>query len=128
MLHQFLSPLSNQRADEYGGLRENRMRYPLEIFDAVRAAFPDDKPVGMRVSVSATEWVEGGWNINDTIAFAAELKKRGVNWVDMSSGGVSPLQKIPLEPGSGAVRAGREGSDRRDDRRGRSHHRTEAGE
>ncbi|KND61485.1 NADH:flavin oxidoreductase, Old Yellow Enzyme family [Candidatus Burkholderia verschuerenii] len=97
LLHQFLSPLSNQRTDEYGGSRENRMRYPLEIFDAVRAAFPDDKPVGVRVS--ATDWVEGGWDIEDTIAFAGELKKRGVDWVDVSSGGVSPLQKISLEPG-----------------------------
>jgi 2,4-dienoyl-CoA reductase-like NADH-dependent reductase (Old Yellow Enzyme family) len=97
LLHQFLSPLSNQRTDEYGGSRENRMRYPLEVFDAVRAAFPDDKPVGVRVS--ATDWVEGGWNIEDTIAFADELKQRGVDWVDASSGGVSPMQQIPLEPG-----------------------------
>ena len=97
LLHQFLSPIANQRTDEYGGSRENRMRYPLEIFDAVRAAFPGDKPVGVRVS--ATDWVEGGWGIEDTIAFAAELKKRGVDWIDVSSGGVSPQQKIPLEPG-----------------------------
>ncbi|MDR5786032.1 MULTISPECIES: NADH:flavin oxidoreductase/NADH oxidase [unclassified Caballeronia] len=97
LLHQFLSPIANQRTDEYGGSLENRMRYPLEIFDAVRAAFPADKPVGVRVS--ATDWVEGGWSIEDTIAFAAELKKRGVDWVDVSSGGVSPLQKIPLSSG-----------------------------
>jgi 2,4-dienoyl-CoA reductase-like NADH-dependent reductase (Old Yellow Enzyme family) len=97
LLHQFLSPIANHRTDEYGGSLENRMRYPLEIFDAVRAAFPADKPVGVRVS--ATDWVEGGWGIEDTIAFANELKKRGVDWVDVSSGGVSPLQKIPLEPG-----------------------------
>ncbi|QSN61263.1 MULTISPECIES: NADH:flavin oxidoreductase/NADH oxidase [unclassified Caballeronia] len=97
LLHQFLSPLANQRTDEYGGSRENRMRYPLEIFDAVRAAFPADKPVGVRVS--ATDWVEGGWDIEDTIAFAAQLKERGVDWIDVSSGGVSPQQKIPLEPG-----------------------------
>ncbi|SAL18476.1 NADH:flavin oxidoreductase [Caballeronia turbans] len=97
LLHQFLSPLANQRTDEYGGSLENRMRYPLEIFDAVRAAFPADKPVGVRVS--ATDWVEGGWSIEDTIAFASELKKRGVDWVDVSSGGVSPLQKIPLSSG-----------------------------
>jgi 2,4-dienoyl-CoA reductase-like NADH-dependent reductase (Old Yellow Enzyme family) len=97
LLHQFLSPIANQRTDEYGGSRENRMRFPLEIFDAVRAAFPAGKPVGVRVS--ATDWVEGGWNIDDTIAFATELKKRGVDWIDVSSGGVSPLQKITLEPG-----------------------------
>jgi 2,4-dienoyl-CoA reductase-like NADH-dependent reductase (Old Yellow Enzyme family) len=97
LLHEFLSPIANQRTDEYGGSRENRMRYPLEIFDAVRAAFPEDKPVGVRVS--ASDWVDGGWDIEDTIAFANELKKRGVDWIDVSSGGVSPLQKIPLEPG-----------------------------
>ncbi|MDR5829846.1 NADH:flavin oxidoreductase/NADH oxidase [Caballeronia sp. LP006] len=97
LLHQFLSPLANQRTDEYGGSLENRMRYPLEIFEAARAAFPADKPVGVRVS--ATDWVEGGWTIEDTIAFAAELKKRDVDWIDVSSGGVSPLQKITLGPG-----------------------------
>ncbi len=127
LLHQFLSPFANQRTDEYGGSRENRMRYPLEIFDAVRAAFPDDKPVGMRVS--ATDWVEGGWTIDDTIAFAAELKKRGVDWVDVSSSGVSLLQKIPLEPGYQVpfAQAVKE-ADRRDDCRGRSHYRSKAGE
>jgi 2,4-dienoyl-CoA reductase (NADPH2) len=97
LLHQFLSPLSNKRRDEYGGSLENRMRFPLEVFDAVRAAFPSDRPVTMRVS--ATDWVEGGWSIEDTIAFASELKKRGVDWVDVSSGGVSPLQKIPWSSG-----------------------------
>jgi 2,4-dienoyl-CoA reductase-like NADH-dependent reductase (Old Yellow Enzyme family) len=97
LLHQFLSPLANHRTDEYGGSRENRMRFPLEIFDIVRAAFPADKPVGMRVS--AVDWVEGGITIEDTIAFVQELKKRGCDWVDVSSGGVSPLQKIPVEPG-----------------------------
>jgi len=96
LLHQFLSPLSNQRTDEYGGSRENRMRFPLEIFEIVRAAFPADRPVGVRVS--ATDWVEGGWELEDTIAFAHELKRRGCDWIDVSSGGVSPLQKIPLSP------------------------------
>src|SRR3546814_18864539 len=74
------------------------MRFPLEIFDAVRAVFPADKPIGMRVS--ATDWMEGGWDLEQTIAFAAELKKRNVDWVDVSSGGISPLQKIVLGPGS----------------------------
>ena len=97
LLHEFLSPLSNQRSDEYGGSLENRMRFPLEVFEAVRAAFPAEKPVGMRVS--ASDWVEGGWDLKQTIAFAAELKRRGVDWIDASSGGVSPLQKIPLGPG-----------------------------
>jgi NADPH2 dehydrogenase len=97
LLHQFLSPIANRRTDQYGGALENRMRYPLEVFEAVRAAFPSEKPVG--VKVSATDWVEGGWDLAQTIELARELKKRGVDWVDASSGGVSPQQKIPLGPG-----------------------------
>jgi 2,4-dienoyl-CoA reductase-like NADH-dependent reductase (Old Yellow Enzyme family) len=97
LLHQFLSPISNKRTDQYGGSLENRMRYPLEVFDAVRAAFPVHKPVGIKVS--ATDWVEGGWDLAQTIEFAKELKTRGVDWIDASSGGASPLQKIPLGPG-----------------------------
>jgi 2,4-dienoyl-CoA reductase-like NADH-dependent reductase (Old Yellow Enzyme family) len=97
LLHQFLSPISNARTDEYGGSLENRMRYPLEVFEAVRAAFPHDKPIGVRVS--STDWIEGGWDLAQTMAFARELKARGADWIDASSGGVSPLQKIPLGPG-----------------------------
>src|SRR5258708_20533233 len=97
LLHQFLSPISNKRSDQYGGSLQNRMRFPLEVFDAVRAAFPATKPVGLRVS--STDWVEGGWDLAQTIEFAGELKKRGVDWIDASSGGVSGLQKIPLGPG-----------------------------
>src|SRR3954467_14058461 len=97
LLHQFLSPISNRRTDRYGGSLENRLRFPLEVFDAVRAAFPAHKPVGIKVS--STDWVEGGWDLQQTIAFARELKKRDVDWIDASSGGVSPLQKIPLGPG-----------------------------
>jgi len=97
LLHQFLSPISNKRTDQYGGSLQNRMRYPLEVFDAIRAAFPEQKPIG--VKVSATDWVEGGWDLAQTIEFVKELKKRGVDWIDASSGGVSPLQKIPLSPG-----------------------------
>jgi MFS family permease len=89
--------ISNKRTDQYGGSLENRMRYPLEVFDAVRAVFPSEKPVG--VKVSATDWVEGGWDLPQTIEFVRALKKRGVDWIDASSGGVSPLQKIPLSPG-----------------------------
>ncbi|HTJ97084.1 MAG TPA: NADH:flavin oxidoreductase/NADH oxidase, partial [Rhodocyclaceae bacterium] len=96
LLHQFLSPLANQRTDEYGGSLENRMRFPLEVFAAVRAAFPNDKPVGMRIS--ATDWVEGGWNLEQSVALAGELKKLGADFIHVSSGGVSPLQKIPLGP------------------------------
>ena len=97
LLHQFLSPISNKRTDQYGGSLENRMRYPLEVFDAVRAVFPHNKPVGIKVS--ATDWVDGGWDVVQTVEYAGQLKKRGVDWIDVSSGGVSPLQKIPLGPG-----------------------------
>ena len=97
LLHQFLSPISNQRTDQYGGSLQNRMRFPLEVYDAVRAVVPADKPVGMKVS--ATDWVEGGWDLPQTIEFATELKKRGLDWIDVPSGGVSPKQKIPLGPG-----------------------------
>lgn len=97
LLHQFLSPLANRRTDDYGGSLENRMRFPLEVFDAVRTAFPDDRPVGMRVS--ATDWVEGGWDLDQTIAFATELKAHGADFVDVSSGGLSPAQQIALAPG-----------------------------
>ena len=97
LLHQFLSPISNRRTDAYGGSLQNRMRFPLETFDAVRAAFPHAKPVGIKIS--ATDWVEGGWDLAQSIEYANELKQRGVDWIDVSSGGVSPLQKIPLGPG-----------------------------
>ncbi|RJF86849.1 NADH:flavin oxidoreductase/NADH oxidase [Oleomonas cavernae] len=97
LLHQFLSPLANRRTDEYGGSLENRLRFPLEVFDAVRAAFPADKPVGIRVS--ASDWVAGGWDLEQTVVFAHALKARGVDWIDVSSGGVSPQQRIALGPG-----------------------------
>jgi 2,4-dienoyl-CoA reductase-like NADH-dependent reductase (Old Yellow Enzyme family) len=79
------------------GSLENRMRFPLEILEAVRAAFPPAKPVG--VKVSATDWVDGGWNLEQTVEYAQELKKRGADWVTASSGGASPLQCIPVVPG-----------------------------
>jgi NADPH2 dehydrogenase len=97
LMHQFLSPISNQRTDEYGGSLQNRMRFPLEVYDAVRSVVPADKPVGIRVS--STDWVEGGWDLAQTIEFCNALKARGVDWIDASSGGVSPHQKIPLGPG-----------------------------
>src|SRR5690606_17257589 len=74
LMHQFLSPLSNRREDAYGGSLENRMRFPLEIFDVIRNNVSADKPVGVRVS--ATDWVEGGWDLNQTVAFAQALKQR----------------------------------------------------
>jgi len=97
LLHEFLSPISNQRTDQYGGSLDNRMRFPLEVFDAVRTEVPGDKPVGIKVS--ATDWIDGGWDVEQTIAFARELKQRGVDWITVSSGGISPLQKIILAPG-----------------------------
>jgi 2,4-dienoyl-CoA reductase-like NADH-dependent reductase (Old Yellow Enzyme family) len=96
LLHEFLSPLSNQRIDDYGGSLENRMRYPLEVYDVVRAAFPAERAVSVRVS--GTDWVKGGWTIEDTVAFAKELEARGCNAVHVSSGGNSPEQKIPVGP------------------------------
>ncbi|USX19749.1 NADH:flavin oxidoreductase/NADH oxidase [Oxalobacteraceae bacterium OTU3REALA1] len=97
LLHQFLSPLSNQRTDQYGGSLENRMRFPLEVFDAVREAFPADKPVGVRIS--ATDWVEGGWDLPQSVAFSEALAGRGSAYVHVSSGGLSALQKIDVGPG-----------------------------
>jgi 2,4-dienoyl-CoA reductase-like NADH-dependent reductase (Old Yellow Enzyme family) len=98
LMHQFLSPIANRRTDAYGGNLDNRMRFPLEVFSAVRDAFPTERPVWARVS--ATDWIDGsGWDIETTIAFANELKARGCAAIHVSSGGVSPAQKIPLAPG-----------------------------
>jgi len=96
LLHQFLSPLANRREDEYGGTLANRMRFPLEVFDAVRRAFPKDKPVTMRVS--GTDWVEGGWDIEQTILLAKALEAHGCAALHVSSGGLDPRQSIPLGP------------------------------
>jgi 2,4-dienoyl-CoA reductase-like NADH-dependent reductase (Old Yellow Enzyme family) len=96
LLHQFLSPLSNRRDDEYGGSLENRMRFPLEVFDAVRAVFPPERPLTMRVS--GTDWADGGWDIDQTIAFAQALEARGCAAIHVSSGGLTPSQKIPVGP------------------------------
>ncbi len=97
LLHQFLSPLSNRRDDEYGGSLENRMRFPLAVFDAVRSVWPHERPLGVRVS--ATDWVEGGWDVAGTVAFAAQLERRGCDWIDVSSGGLVRGQQIPVAPG-----------------------------
>jgi 2,4-dienoyl-CoA reductase-like NADH-dependent reductase (Old Yellow Enzyme family) len=86
LLHTFLSPLSNLRKDEYGGALKNRIRFPLEVVSAVRTAWPTEKPLFVRVS--SIDDVEGGWSIEDTIAFTKELKKAGVDVVDCSSGGI----------------------------------------
>ena len=97
LLHQFLSPLSNRRDDEYGGKLENRMRFPLEVFEAVRAAWPDDKPLGIRIS--ATDWMEGGWTAEEAVVFAGALKSLGCDFIDVSSGGLDPRQKLAYGPG-----------------------------
>jgi 2,4-dienoyl-CoA reductase-like NADH-dependent reductase (Old Yellow Enzyme family) len=96
LLHQFLSPLSNQRRDEYGGSLENRMRFPLEVYDAVRDAFPAERPVTVRVS--GTDWVQGGWTIEETVTFAKALEARGAGAIHVSSGGLDPRQQIPVGP------------------------------
>ncbi len=99
LLHQFLSPIANQRDDDYGGSLQNRMRFPLEVFEAVKNAMPASMPVGVRVS--ATDWYDQGpsWDVAQTIQFAQALKQRGVDWIDVSSGGVTPLQNITVGPG-----------------------------
>ncbi|VIO65226.1 NADPH dehydrogenase [Bradyrhizobium ivorense] len=95
LLHQFLSPLSNQRDDTYGGSLENRMRFPLEVFEAVRQSIPD-RPVTVRLS--GTDWVDGGWDIEQTCAFAAMLEAAGCDAFHISSGGLHPAQRIPVGP------------------------------
>ena len=97
LLHEFMSPLSNKRDDEYGGSLENRIRFPLEIFEAVRGVVPDDLPVGIRVS--ATDWVEGGWAAEDTVVMGKALAKLVCDFIDVSSGGNSPLQQISVGAG-----------------------------
>ncbi|MBN8228141.1 NADH:flavin oxidoreductase/NADH oxidase [Corallococcus macrosporus] len=97
LLHEFLSPLSNQRTDRYGGTFENRTRFALEVTRAVRAKWPESLPLFMRIS--ATDWVEGGWTPEDSVALARLVAKEGVDLVDCSSGGVVPSAKIPVGPG-----------------------------
>jgi 2,4-dienoyl-CoA reductase-like NADH-dependent reductase (Old Yellow Enzyme family) len=97
LLHQFLSPFSNRRTDEFGGSLENRMRFPLRCFEAVRAACPAGIAVGARLS--ATDWEEGGVDLDEAVAFASELKARGCDYVDVSSGGILPRAKIAIGPG-----------------------------
>jgi 2,4-dienoyl-CoA reductase-like NADH-dependent reductase (Old Yellow Enzyme family) len=98
LLHQFLSPFSNQRSDAWGGTAENRMRLPLEVFDAVRDAAGPGVAVGVRLS--ATDWAEqGGWDLAQSIVLCRELQSRGCDFLDISSGGVWHGQKIPLGPG-----------------------------
>jgi len=97
LLHQFLSPLSNHRTDSYGGSLENRMRLTLQLFEAVRSAVPRSMAVGIRVS--ATDWVDGGWDLDQTITLAKRLDAMGCDFIDVTSGGLSLAQKIPIGPG-----------------------------
>ena len=97
LLHEFLSPLANKRDDHYGGSLANRMRFPLEVFDAIRAVVPPQIPLGVRVS--ATDFFEGGWDLEQTLAYTTDLKARGAAFFDASGGGLTPEQKIPLRPG-----------------------------
>ncbi len=97
LIHEFLSPLVNHREDEYGGSLENRMRFALEITRAVRAAWPEQLPLIFRVS--ATDWAEGGWNIDECVELARRLKELGVDLLDCSSGGAVGHAKIPVGPG-----------------------------
>ena len=94
LLHQFLSPVANHRDDAYGGSPENRMRFPLEVVAAVRDVWPAAKPLLVRVS--ATDWVQDGWDLEQTVAFAEKLKGLGCDAIHVSSGGVSPAQQVPI--------------------------------
>jgi len=97
LLSSFITPLANQRDDEYGGSLENRLRFPLEVFAAMRAVWPRERPMSVRIS--ATDWVDGRWTLDDSLVLARRLKALGCDWIDVSSGGISPAQKIPVGPG-----------------------------
>lgn len=97
LLHQFLSPLSNQRSDAYGGSLENRLRFPLQVAQAVRSVWPDERPVMVRIS--ATDWVDGGWDLAQSQVLCQELKKIGIDLIDCSTGGLVPDAVIPVAPG-----------------------------
>jgi len=97
LAHQFLSPLANQRTDEYGGSFENRVRFLLRVVAEVRDSLPEDFPLVVRIS--GTDWVEGGWTIQDSTELAQLLAARGVDLIDVSSGGLHPAQKITVGPG-----------------------------
>jgi 2,4-dienoyl-CoA reductase (NADPH2) len=94
LLHEFLSPLTNQRTDDYGGSLANRMRLLLEVTEGVRRLVPDAMPIFVRIS--GTDWVEGGWDIEQSVELARALAERGVDVIDVSSGGIVPRAKIPV--------------------------------
>jgi len=97
LAHSFLSPLSNRRDDEYGGAFENRIRFTLETFRAMRAVWPEQLPMSVRLS--CTDWVEGGWTIDDSVELSKRLKSDGADFIDCSSGALVPDAKIPFAPG-----------------------------
>lgn len=97
LLHEFLSPIANQRTDHYGGSFENRVRLTLEVTDAVRAVWPAELPLLVRIS--ATDWADGGWNIDESVQLATQLRARGVDLIDCSSGGLAAHQQITVGPG-----------------------------
>ena len=97
LLHQFLSPLSNHRQDRYGGCLDHRLRFVLEVFAAMRSAWPDHKPLGVRIS--ATDWVDGGWDLEQSVTLCRRLSELGCDWFDVSSGGLVKNQRIPTSPG-----------------------------
>jgi 2,4-dienoyl-CoA reductase-like NADH-dependent reductase (Old Yellow Enzyme family) len=97
LLHEFLSPLSNQRTDEYGGSLENRMRFPLWVAKAVREVWPANLPLFARLS--CTDWTDGGWDLSQSIELSHRLKENGVDLIDCSSGGLVPYAQIPAGPG-----------------------------
>ncbi len=97
LLHEFLSPLSNQRSDQYGGSFDNRIRLTLDVTDAVRAVWPADLPLFVRIST--TDWAEGGWSLEESVQLATRLHARGVDVLDCSSGGLAAHQQIAIGPG-----------------------------
>ncbi|MDZ7633096.1 MAG: NADH:flavin oxidoreductase/NADH oxidase [Bacteroidales bacterium] len=120
LLQEFLSPLSNQRSDEYGGSFENRTRLLIRVTEAVREMWPEGNPLFVRIS--STDWTEGGWNLEESIRLAYLLKEAGADLIDCSSGGNVHNAKIPVAPGyTGAIRRGYQ-KNRYNDRRRRPHH------
>lgn len=97
LLHEFLSPLANQRKDRYGGAFENRIRFPLQVVEAVREVWPRHLPLFVRIS--ASDWMDGGWDLDQSVRFSRKLKESGVDLVDCSSGGIVPTARIPVGPG-----------------------------
>jgi len=96
LVHQFLSPLSNQRTDQYGGSFENRTRFLLQIIDSIKTVWPDDLPIFVRIS--ATDWADGGWNLDESVKLALQLKDQKIDLIDVSTGGLVSYAKIPVGP------------------------------